>query len=249
MVFSANPLSLSLPDPAFESWLRDKGYLEILDERTTAVHSSSSASSSSSSSSSTLGPGPASLIITGSSSVFSRLSTLASLLTLNPFAKLTADDFAGDTPSWTVGFFGEADSYSWPTSPSQARMRAHENVKRYARNYACLSLLFLVCSLYQIPIALFGLIIGLALWEAFRLCSDRWRLEGYPIVRRALLHVLQFAIAVVFYSCSVQIALFCAIAVSYGVMILHASLRKLTPSKLLARADGSKRFQKNKYRT
>ncbi|CDP00643.1 unnamed protein product [Coffea canephora] len=38
MVFSSNPLALSVPDLAFESWLRDKGYLEILDQRTSDLH-------------------------------------------------------------------------------------------------------------------------------------------------------------------------------------------------------------------
>ncbi|ONK78986.1 uncharacterized protein A4U43_C01F1700 [Asparagus officinalis] len=124
MVFSANPLSLSVPDPAFESWLRDTGYLELLDS-----HSSSSSSSTDTcppSASKTPNPNPT--LSKTPKSLFSLLKTLVSLLTLNPFAKLTPDDFAGSTPSWTLAFIGSLDSYSWPNGPSQARMRVQENV-------------------------------------------------------------------------------------------------------------------------
>ncbi|KAK4751631.1 hypothetical protein SAY87_005113 [Trapa incisa] len=93
MSFQSNPLSLSLPDSAFESWLRDSGYLEVLDHR-----SSSSASSASSAPTACDGLGA---VVCGAgffSSVFSHLGVVISLLTLNPFAKLTTGDFSGDTP-------------------------------------------------------------------------------------------------------------------------------------------------------
>lgn len=32
MAFSANPLSLSLPEGAFEAWIRESGYLERIDQ-------------------------------------------------------------------------------------------------------------------------------------------------------------------------------------------------------------------------
>ncbi|WVZ01236.1 hypothetical protein V8G54_027305 [Vigna mungo] len=142
MVFSSNPLALSVPEPAFESWLRDTGYLEILDHRT----SSSSAAS----------PAPSS----AAGSLFSRLLTFFSLFTLNPFAKLTADDFAADTPSWSRSFFAFSDSYSFPSSPSQARLRVQENIKRYARNYAYLFILFFACTLYALAHAIYSLLIS-----------------------------------------------------------------------------------------
>lgn len=156
-VFSANPLSLSLPDSAFESWLRDKGYLEILDERTTArasIPTSSTAPSSPSNPHRHTRRSPA-LVLGGRifTSVISVLTTVVSLVTISPFAKLTADDFAGDTPSWTVGFVGYPNSYSWPSDPSQARMRVHENVKRYARCYSLLALVFFACSLSVISLS------------------------------------------------------------------------------------------------
>ncbi|KAF8413844.1 hypothetical protein HHK36_001838 [Tetracentron sinense] len=248
MVFAANPLSLSVPDPAFESWLRDSGYLEILDERTTTTASHSSATARHSSS-------VASTISAAASTsgffsyIFSYLGTLFSLFSLNPFAKLTADEFAGETPSWTLGFIGLCDSYSFPSSPSQARLRVHENIKRYARNYATLFLLFFACTLYQMPLTLLGLISSLGLWEGFRLCSDGWGWERYPVIRLGLVRLAQCGTAVILYCSNVQMALFCAIGVGYAAMIFHASFRKLTPAKQPARGDGYRRFQQNKQRS
>ncbi|RDX60255.1 PRA1 family protein H, partial [Mucuna pruriens] len=239
MVFSSNPLALSIPEPAFESWLRDTGYLEILDHRT----SSSAAAAD---------PKPS------GGGVFSRLFTFLSLFSLNPFAKLTADDFAADTPSWSRSFFGFSNSYSFPSCSSQARMRVHENVKRYARNYAYLFILFFACTLYKMPVALLGLILCLALWDLFKFCSHRWGLEQYPLTRKCFLRIAQCATAVILIFSNVQMALFFAICVSYAGesfyiytlihtlfpsssttgsqvqniyagAILHAAFRKLTP--------------------
>ncbi|XP_042491051.1 PRA1 family protein H [Macadamia integrifolia] len=248
MAFLANPLSLSVPEAAFESWLRDSGYLEVLDERTTILDLSFPSDRDGSSTSIATSPSSA----TNYSFfhfIFSYLGTLFSLFTLNPFAKLTSDDFAGDAPSWTIGFFGCLDSYSIPSSPSQARLRVQENVKRYARNYATLAVIIFAIALYQIPVALLGLISCLALWDLFRFCSDKWGLERYPSIRQSLVRIAQFATAVVLYCTQVQLALFCAVGVSYAVLVLHASLRKLTTTRLLTQADGHKRFQQSKYRS
>jgi len=133
MVFSSNPLALSVPEPAFESWLRDTGYLELIDQRTSAAADAVSTTTSSP--------------LVPATSLSSKLLTLLSFLTLNPFAKLTADDFSADTPSWSRSFVGSSDSYSFPSSPSQARFRVHENVKRYARNYSYLFILFFASAL------------------------------------------------------------------------------------------------------
>ncbi|KAG5114177.1 hypothetical protein JHK82_037446 [Glycine max] len=222
MVFSSNPLSLSVPEPAFESWLRDTGFLEVLDHRT----SSSAAAAS---------PAPSS----AASTLFSRLLTFLSLFTLNAFAKLAADDFAADTPSWSRSFFAFSDSYSFPSSPSQARLRVQENVKRYARNYAYLFIVFFACTLYKMPVALVGLVLCLALWDFFKFCSHRWGLEQYPLTRQILIRVVQCATAVILIFSNVQMALFCAICVSYVGMILHAGFRKLTPVKQPSVSRGS----------
>lgn len=247
MAFSANPLSLSVPEPVFETWLRDTGYLEILDQRTTDLHrhSSTTAAAATTASSDTAVTNSAAAAVSISNGVFvlifSRIGTLLSLLTLNPFAKLTSDDFSGDTPSWTLQFVGSFDSYSFPSSPSQARLRVHENVKRYSRNYASLFVLFFACSLYQKLLALVGLISCLALWDVLKLCGDRWGLEQHPVIKQSLIRISQCATAVILFCTNVQMALFSALAVSYVVMILHASFRKLTPSKQSTSKDGNRR--------
>ncbi|KAG2241580.1 hypothetical protein Bca52824_096436 [Brassica carinata] len=237
MAFSPNPLSLSVPDPAFESWLRDSGYLDLVDHRTSAAAAASAPASSSSSSSAAAATSSASddvvSSITGGffASLLSRLVTVSSLLTINPFSKLSADDFSGDTPQWTTGFFGACDSYSFPSSSQQARMRVHENIKRFARNYATLFIVFFACALYQMPLALVGLLASLALWELFKYCSDRWKFDRHPSARKLVIGIGQCATAVLLTFLNVQMALFSALAVSYSVMLLHAGFRKLTPSK------------------
>ncbi|GFZ05757.1 prenylated RAB acceptor 1.H [Actinidia rufa] len=228
-MFSSNPLSLSVREAAFESWLRDGGYLEILDQRTTDLHR---LSSSASSAATTNVDSPSRGLFL---SIFSHIGTLLSLFTLNPFAKLTTDDFSGETPSWTHGFVGSCGSYSFPSSSTQARLRVHENVKRYARNYASLSILFFTCSLYQMPLAVVGLVSSLALWDAFKFYSDRWGLDQYPMIRQTLIRIAQCATAVILFCSNVQMALLSALGVSYAVAILHASFRKLTPTKQPAR--------------
>ena len=134
MGFSANPLSLTVPDSVLESLLQDSGYLDLLDHRTSDV---SSMSPSSSSSSATEAKPPT-----------AQLVAVFSLVTVNPFSKLSADDFAGETPPWTTRFFGDSDAYSFPSSSHEARNRVHENVKRFARNYATLLILFFTYELY-----------------------------------------------------------------------------------------------------
>ncbi|KAI6687280.1 hypothetical protein NL676_024108 [Syzygium grande] len=227
MAFKPNPLSLTVPDPAFESWLRDSGYLELLDQR-------SSSSSYSSAGAYSCGDGAASdpAYAPGFfAAVFSGLGTLLSLATLNPLSKLAAGDFSGETPSWTRGFVGDFGSYSFPSSPAQARLRVHENVKRFARNYAALFILFFACALYQMPFALIGLLSCLALWDFFKFSSDKWGLDRRPVIRQILVRTAQIVTAVILIWCNVQMAIFCALCVSYAALILHAAFRKLTPSK------------------
>ncbi|KAK4484798.1 hypothetical protein RD792_007393 [Penstemon davidsonii] len=215
MVFATNPLALSVPEPEFESWLRDSGYLEILDQRTTDLHRLSTTKPSDSSTAS------AAAITSRSpngglflSQLFSRICTLLSLFTFNPFSKVATGDFAGDTPPWTLAFFGSLDSYSFPSSPSQARLRVHENLKRFARNYACLLLLFFACSLYQLPIALFGLISCLALWDVFKFSGDRWGLDQYPLIRETLIRVAQCGELNLILNCTLMLFLYPVLSVS-----------------------------------
>ncbi|KAJ0988226.1 hypothetical protein J5N97_006582 [Dioscorea zingiberensis] len=225
MSFSANPFALSVPDSAFEDWLQDTGYLSILDSP--AVPPPSSARQSKQITAPT---------IAGTTTIFASalcfFRTLVSILTLNPLAKLAADDFSAPTPSWTNAFIGPAYSYSWPLDPAQARLRVLENVRRYARNYSALAIVFFACSLYQMPISLLGLILGLGFWELLRFCCDSLELERrHPQMKQVLIRFTQIATAIVLYLCNIQMSLICAISISYLVLILHASFRKLTPSK------------------
>ncbi|PKU60015.1 PRA1 family protein H [Dendrobium catenatum] len=246
MPFVANPLALSVPEPAFEAWLRDSGYLETLDTSSSSLPTSSA--SFPSSSSKPLPPkNPAAAVSGVISPVFFFLRTLASLFTINPFAKLTPEDFAGETPSWTLRFVGDAGSYSWPGGPSQARMRVQENVRRYARNYAFLCLVFFACSLYQMPILLLSLMESLGVWELLRFCSDKWELEEkHPAVRTILVCAAQFVMLAILYLSNLQVALFCTTVLSYTVMLLHASLRNLAPSKHSLGTDQHRRTYQKK---
>ncbi|KAL5736383.1 hypothetical protein ACOSQ2_031171 [Xanthoceras sorbifolium] len=226
-VFASNPLSLSVPDPAFESWLRDSGYLEVLDNSSSASASAAANPASNTATAVTHG-------------ILHYLWTFLSLFTVNPFSKLTTDDFSAATPSWTREFLGFLDSYAFPSSPDTLRLRVHENVKRYARNYASLFILFFACSLYQMPLALVGLLATLALWDFFKYSNDRWKLDRYPVIRQFLVRIAQCATVVILICLNVQTALFCAFAVSYAVMLLHAAFRKLTPAKQPSRGRSSR---------
>lgn len=148
--FKPNPLSLSVPDPALDRWLRDSGYLDLLDSTATAPSSSASALSSSSTAAAAAASPTASASSGVAADVLAFARTLASLLALNPFARLSAADLAAPTPSWSLAFVGPpgAVSYSWPPTPTQARLRVQENVRRYARNYAALAILVFACCLY-----------------------------------------------------------------------------------------------------
>ncbi|CAN0921754.1 PRA1 family protein H [Linum grandiflorum] len=229
MVFSANPLSASVPDAAFESWLTDSGYLELIDQ-----HSSSSSSSAPTACSNNdvvvAAASSSDTSITGGifDSLFSGILILLSVFTVNPFSKLTAQDLSGGTPSWTRAFIGDCTSYSLPGGSDQARLRLQENVKRYAKNYATLFVTFFACTLYQMPLALIGLISCLAVWDLFKFCNERWGWDRHPLSQQVLVRTAQCASAVILIMLNVQKALLCAVAVSYAVMIMHATFRKLT---------------------
>ncbi|XP_011627347.1 PRA1 family protein H isoform X2 [Amborella trichopoda] len=171
MAFSANPLSLSVPEAAFETWLQETGYLETLDTRNIPPCVDRCTTSTG-----------------GATSFFS-------LFAFNPFSKLTVEDLKRQPASWTGEFFdcglGPSRTYSLPSSVSQARLRIQENIRRYPRNYAYLSLLILCCFLYKIPIALFGLVSTVALWEVLRICSNRWQLEKYPVILHVMVLLMQ----------------------------------------------------------
>lgn len=248
MAFSANPLSLSVPEASFESWLRDTGYLEILDSHSTAA--ASAAGTTDASPPPPLHKTAAAAATSTAASLLSSIKTLTSLLSVNPFARLVSADLSGPTPPWTGSFLGRPSSYSFPAGPAQARMRVQENVKRYARNYAFLSLLFFACSLYRNPVSLLGCLLCLALWEMVRFACSRWDMEErYPTLRQLLVRLVQLATGVILYSCSLQVTLIYTIGVSYTVMIMHASLRKLAPIKQATGSSWHRRSQQRKTHT
>uniref|UniRef100_A0A0D6QX83 PRA1 family protein n=1 Tax=Araucaria cunninghamii TaxID=56994 RepID=A0A0D6QX83_ARACU len=204
MAFSANPLSLCIPQGAFESWLRESGYLEVIDEG--SIDSSADGS-----------------------------SKIMSLLSINPFGKLTTEDLCKDAVPWTGEFFdcglGPAETYSWPTSITQMKLRMEENLKRYTRNYIYLSLVILGCFLYNMPVALLGLVTVFALWDMLRICSNKWGLQKYPFFHQMLVMIARLATAVIMIYCNVALALCWAGIFSFVVLVVHSSLRKLTPLK------------------
>ncbi|XP_050370943.1 PRA1 family protein H [Argentina anserina] len=231
MVFSSNPLSLSVSDPLFDTWLRQNGYPEILDHRPTSSASPSTVSAATPSTSTTI----TSTALGFFTSLYSTVYILLSLFSTNPFAKLTNDDLAAPTPPWQAGFIGDYESYSFPVSGAQAQLRVQENVKRYARNYAWLLVVFFACSLYQMPWAAVGLIFSLALWESFKRCSVTWGLDQYPTVQQTIIRVAQCVAAVILIYSGVQMALFSALSLNYAGMILHAGFRTLTREKQASR--------------
>lgn len=204
MAFSANPLSLSLPQGAFETWLRESGYLEIIDD----------------------------CVIDDSVETAGGSNKLSSLLTINPFAKLTTEDLSRDAVAWTGEFFdsglGPAHTYSLPSSITQMKLRMEENLKRYTRNYIYLSLLILACFLYKMPVALLSLISILAFWDMLRICSNRWGLENYPALHRMLVFIAKLVTAAIMFYCKVALALCWAGIFSFIVLIAHSSFRKIT---------------------
>ncbi|WZY75873.1 hypothetical protein YC2023_022257 [Brassica napus] len=167
-----------------------------------------------------------------------QLVAVFSLLTINPFSDLAADDFSGDTRTWTTSFFCDSDSYSFPSTSHEARNRVHENVKRFARNYATLFILFFTYELFEMPLALLGFVTSYAFWELFKFCVDRWESNRHPLIRKILIRValcvprFRFAATVSFLAfLNVQIAVFYALAISYAVVILHGGFRNLSLSE------------------
>ncbi|KAL0728947.1 hypothetical protein Bca4012_025040 [Brassica carinata] len=191
MGFSANPLSLSVPDSVLESCLQDSCSLDLLDHSTSP-------------SAATEAKPPTTAIddIGCFPSSWAQLVAVFSLLTINPLSSLTADDFAGETPPWTTSFFGDSDSYSFPSSSREARTRVHENVKRFSRNYATLFIVLFTCKLR-------------------RSLRKMDHLTEFLACFAATVSFLAFL--------NVQIAVFYALAISYSVVILHGGYRNDSP--------------------
>jgi hypothetical protein len=163
MAFERNPLSLSLPQAAFEKWLRDSGYLEILD-RCVLDHAR----------------------IAGQGS----LAALSKVIKINPFVNLTVEDLLQKPVSWTGEFFdcglGPLETFSWPRTITQVKLRMEENVKRYTGNYLILVLIIFLCFLYKMPLAFVGIASIILLWDTLRKASNEWGLERTSFRYRSL---------------------------------------------------------------
>ncbi|ESQ43098.1 hypothetical protein EUTSA_v10015755mg [Eutrema salsugineum] len=192
---------------------------DLLDHRISAVSAVSLSSSA-----------DAEPIIGCSVSLSTQLLAVLSLLTINPFSKLAAEDFSGDTQPFTTRFLGDYDSYSFPSSSHQARNRVHEYVKRFARNYATFITHIAFCRC-EMPLALLGFVTSLAFWELLRFCSDRWEFDRHPVIRRILVRVAQCATMSLLTYLNVQMAMLYVLAISYTLVILHGGFRNLSVSK------------------
>lgn len=207
MAFVANPLSLSIPPATFETWLRDSGYLEILDK--CAIDPARSR-----------GGG----IV---SSIFSFI--------VNPFGNLTVEDVCRQPVAWTGEFWdcgsGLSQSYGWPLSGTQLKLRMAENRKRYMGNYLRLFVFIFACFVYKMPVALLGIISVLVLWDTLRMLSRSLQLESDNFFHQCFLLFGKIATAVLMVYCKIAQAVCWAGLFSFAVVIIHGSLRKITPSK------------------
>jgi len=167
MAFQVNPLSLSLSQSALEEWLRENGHLETLD-RTGLDHHLRQPSHSS-------------------------LTEFTKAVKSNPFKNLTVEDLLKKPVSWTEEFFdcgsGPGDTYSWPRSISQAKLRMDENLRRYIGNYVILVVIVFLIFMYQTPMALVGIIAVVVVWDTLRRAGDEWGLERDGYRYRALAFV------------------------------------------------------------
>ncbi|CAK9198878.1 unnamed protein product [Sphagnum jensenii] len=205
MAFERNPLSLSLPQAAFEKWLRDSGYLEILD-RCVLDHAR----------------------IAGQGS----LAALSKVIKINPFVNLTVEDLLQKPVSWTGEFFdcglGPWETFSWPRTITQVKLRMEENVKRYTGNYLILVLIIFLCFLYKMPLAFVGVASIVSLWDTLRKASDEWGLERTSFRYRSLVFLSNIVTVVLMVFCKIAVALCWAGITSFLVVTMHSCLRRIT---------------------
>lgn len=211
MAFKENPLSLSLSQTAFEEWLRENGHLETLD-RTGLDHHLRLPSHSS-------------------------FREFSKVLKSNAFMNLTVDDLMKKPVSWTGEFFdcgfGPGETYSWPRSISQAKLRMDENIRRYTGNYVVLVAIVFLILLYQMPMALLGIISVILVWDTLRRAGDEWGLERNGYRYRALACVGNTVTVVLMVYCKIALALFWAGIASLLVVTAHSCLRRITPAKVV----------------
>ncbi|EFJ07168.1 hypothetical protein SELMODRAFT_186360 [Selaginella moellendorffii] len=204
--FVVNPLSLCIPQSSFEAWLKDKGFLEILEKCTLD-----------------------NAIIAGQGSFVA----LCKLLKLNPFESLTVEDLGKKPVPWTAEFLdcgkGPAETYSWPMSVTQVKFRMDENLKRYTGNYLVLIAITFACVLYKMPLALLGVVSLFGLWDGLRILINKFKIQRHGVLFRLLVALGNVGTMLLLMYCRVALALICAAALSFTVLVLHSSMRKITP--------------------
>uniref|UniRef100_A0A7I4ELT2 PRA1 family protein n=1 Tax=Physcomitrium patens TaxID=3218 RepID=A0A7I4ELT2_PHYPA len=210
MAFNENPLSLSLSETAFEAWLRDNGHLETID-RTGLDHHLRFPTQSS-------------------------FKELSKAVKSNPFMTLTLDDLLKKPVPWTGEFFdcgfGPGETYSWPRSIAQAKLRMDENIRRYTGNYVILVAVVYFILLYQMPLALVGIIALILVWDSLRRAGDEWGLDRNGYGYRTLAFVGNGVTLVLMVYCKIALALFWAGIVSLLVVVVHSCLRRITQPKV-----------------
>ncbi|KAJ7283052.1 hypothetical protein O6H91_Y350800 [Diphasiastrum complanatum] len=218
MAFLVNPLSLCIPQSAFEAWLRERGYLEILDKC-----------------------GLDQARMAGQSS----FAACCKLLTTNPFANLTMEDLCQKPVPWTDEFFdcglGPRETYSWPVSVTQIKLRMEENLRRYTGNYLVLTLVVFLCFLYKVPLAFLGLVSLLGLWATIRKYIYKWGLQRQSVWFGLLLLLGNTATAIIVIYCKIGTVLFWTGVCSFLVLVTHSCFRRITPSRRNHNGEGSKR--------
>ncbi|KAI5056516.1 hypothetical protein GOP47_0028334 [Adiantum capillus-veneris] len=103
-----------------------------------------------------------------------------------------------------------------------------ENVKKYMGNYIRLFVLVLACFLYKLPFALCGLLSVLALWEGIRMLLNHFNLDRNSFLHQVVVLFGKILSAVAMIYCKVAFAVCWAGIFSFGVMVVHSSLRKIT---------------------
>ncbi|KAJ9537663.1 hypothetical protein OSB04_030396, partial [Centaurea solstitialis] len=216
MAFAANPLALSVPDPIFESWLRDSGYLEVLDQRTSDLHRISTAAAA------THHHHNRRFQLHNHRSAFRRQYRIFPIgivilhrnhtLSIHTKSVLEAHErrllwrYSVVDPRVlrllrlvfisVVSFASSYESYGERQAIlSQLRYAVHRLLRLLSCCFVAANVLVLFCCCYcvryQIPIALVGLVSSLALWDLFAYWGKRWGLDDYPIARECLLRLLQ----------------------------------------------------------
>ncbi|RVW79331.1 hypothetical protein CK203_040860 [Vitis vinifera] len=217
MAFSSNPLSLSVPDAAFETWLRDTGYLEVVDRRTSDLHRLSSGGDSSSTTASI----PSNSFFLSQSCPTSEPYSPSSLSTPSPSSPpmtspahpLLDPRFRGFLRLLFLSVVVVPGSPKGPRERqalcSELRDSVHYLLRLFIENLGKrkemvgLNLVFIVVLVFkereveknEVSDAhcsswvdfKFGTL------DLLRFCSDKWRVDRYPVVRQALIHTVQCA--------------------------------------------------------